>query len=296
MTQESSTFGELFKKYRLKSEFSTLAQFGNALAQEGFIYEDSIYSHWQKNIRVPKDRKLLLTLVKIFIERGGMSSIKDINGFIASAGQGYLTREELTIIEEKTHFHEATITPQNALAFFLTTIQSKQIDRAGWKIMDIHRPESIAAHSFQLCVMAMIFADHLGVNRDKLMKMAVTHGIGKIFTEDLVWSHGNIIDIQKRREKETIETNGIEAIFTKLGNPKEYRAIFEEMNQRKSVESYIFWQLDRLEMAVQALQYELQSGKHLEEFFFNTDLRLTQPFLREIFACVLAMRPKNTKE
>ena len=295
MTLEHSTFGDLFKKYRLKSEFLTLSQFGDALAQEGYVYEDSIYSHWQKNVRVPKDRKLLLALIKIFMEKGGMAGIKDANNFLDSAGQGYLTRDELADITKKTSSQKELITPKNALSFLLTTIQSKQIIRTGWKMMHIPNPESVAAHSFQLCVMAMVFADQLGVDREKLIKMTIIHDLGEIFTGDLVWSRGNIIDIQKRQKKELIEAQGIETIFTKLGDSKEYQKIFKEMTERKSVESDIFWQLDKLEMAIQALKYELETGKQLEEFFVNTDLQLTFPFLREIFSHVLAQRPKGKK-
>lgn len=295
MTREHSTFGELFKKYRLKSEFSTLSQFGNALSQEGFIYEDSIYSHWQKNIRVPKDRKLLLTLIKIFIERGGMQTVKNANDFLESAGQGYLTKEEFTTVAKDTHFHEDAISPDNALSFLLTTIQSKRITRTGWKMKLIPHPESVAEHSFQLCVIAMVFADQLGVDREKLIKMAIIHDLGEIFTGDLVWSRGNMIDIQKRQKKEIMEARGIETIFAKLGNSREYQTIFKEMTDRKSVEADIFWQLDKLEMAIQALDYEKRTHKDLDEFFINTDLQLTLPFLREIFSCIIAQRPHKDK-
>lgn len=291
---EHSTFGELFKKYRLKSEFSTLSQFGDALAKEGFIYEDSIYSHWQKNIRVPKDRKLLLTLIKIFIKNKGMQSLNSANMFLESAGQGYLTREELGEVAQNSHFQEDSITPENALSFLLTTIQSKRIIRTGWKMMGIPNPESVAAHSFQLCVIAMVFADRLGVDREKLIKMAIIHDLGEIFTGDIVWSRGNIIDIKKRQEKEVIEAQGMESIFKKLGNSKEYTAIFKEMTERKTFESDIFWQLDKLEMAIQALDYEKRTGINLDEFFVTVDLQLTLPFLREIFSQVIMQRPKKS--
>lgn len=291
MSREHTTFGEQFKKYRLRSEFSTLAQFGNILAQEGFVYEDSIYSHWQKNIRVPKDRKLLLTLIKIFIQKGGITTTRQANSFLESAGQGYLSPEEIELVSKDPHFHQEAISPHNALSFLLTTIQSKKIVRTGWTMKAIPNPESVAEHSFQLCVMAMVFADQLGADREKLIKMAVIHDLGEIFTGDLVWSRGNMIDIKKRQEKEITEAQGIERIFSKLGNSKEYLSIFKEMTERKSVEATIFWQLDKLEMAIQALEYEINTHKNLDEFFVNTDLQLTLPFFREIFGHIMSQRP-----
>lgn len=293
MSQDHSKFGELFKKYRLKSEFSTLSQFGNALAQEGFIYEDSIYSHWQKNVRVPKDRKLLLAIIKIFIDRDGMTSIKEANGFLDSVGQGYLTNEELASLESHPSLQIKSISPEKILTFLSTTTQSKSVVRTGWTMMDIHNPESVAEHSYQLCVMTMVLADQLGVDREKLIKMAIIHDLGEIFTGDIVWVRGNVIDIEKRREKEQIEATGIKKIFSIIGKTDEYKAIFEELVERKSREADTFWQLDKLEMAIQALDYEKKTYKNLAEFFVSVDLQLTHPFLREMFACVQAARPKR---
>jgi len=296
MEPKQTTFGELFKKYRLKSEFATLAQFGNALAQAGFIYEDSIYSHWQKNIRVPKDRKLLLTLLRLFIEREGMKTLLEANGFLESAGQGYLTPEEIAFISKNTHFQENTITAENALSFLLRTVQAKKITRTGWLMMKIPNPESVAEHSYQLCVMAMVFADQLGIDREKLIKMAIIHDLGEIFTGDIVWIRGNIIDIEKRQKKEEVEAKGIESIFAMLGTSKEYKTIFNEMRERKTMEADIFWQLDKLEMAIQALDYEKRTHINLDEFFVSVNILLTHPFLRAIFEQAKASRPLTASE
>jgi len=293
MARDHTTFGELFKKYRLKSEFSTLSQFGDALAQEGFIYEDSIYSHWQKNVRIPKDRKLLLIIIKIFIDRDGMASIKEANGFLDSVGQGYLTNEELASLESYPSFQTEYISPEKILSFLSTTTQSKRVVRTGWTMMDIHNPESVAEHSYQLCVMTMVLADQLGVDREKLIKMAIIHDLGEIFTGDIVWVRGNVIDIEKRREKEQIEAAGIKKIFSIIGKIDEYRTIFEELVERKSREADIFWQLDKLEMSIQALDYEKRTHKNLGEFFVSVDLQLSSPLLRSIFAHVMAQRPQR---
>lgn len=88
------TFAELFKKYRLRAEFATLCEFGKALANEGRFYDDSIFTHWQSGKRIPRDRTLLLTILKIFIQRGGITSPEEANEFLASTGFGYLTKEE----------------------------------------------------------------------------------------------------------------------------------------------------------------------------------------------------------
>lgn len=60
---------------------------------------------------------------------------------------------------------------------------------------------------------------------------------------------------------------------------------------RVTPESKAFWQLERLEMAFQALEYEEEQGKNLEEFFVNTGLYLREPLLKRIFNQILKQRP-----
>jgi len=96
------TFCQLFKRYRLRAEFETLTKFGHALAKEGRVYDDSLFTMWQNGKRTPKDRKLVLTIIKIFIERGGINSIEEANEFMASTGLGFLTTQENQIIPQLT--------------------------------------------------------------------------------------------------------------------------------------------------------------------------------------------------
>ncbi|MBI1862977.1 hypothetical protein HYS00_02565 [Candidatus Microgenomates bacterium] len=101
MKSENSTFAELFKKYRLRSEIETLSQFGDLLAQEGLVYENSLFTHWQKGDRVPKDRKVLLVIITIFIKRGSVRTAEEANELLDSVGQRALRTNEI----EDLRFH-----------------------------------------------------------------------------------------------------------------------------------------------------------------------------------------------
>lgn len=89
-----NTFGELFKKYRLRAEFVSLTSFADALAEKGYVYDLSIFSHWQKGKRIPTRRAILVTLIALFIERGVICSLQEANAFLESAEHGYLTKKE----------------------------------------------------------------------------------------------------------------------------------------------------------------------------------------------------------
>lgn len=87
-------FSELFKKYRLKAEFSTVTSFANELSKRGYYYQESIFSHWQKGSRIPTNRQLILTILDIFIQKNAIQTIETADEFLESAKQGHLTENE----------------------------------------------------------------------------------------------------------------------------------------------------------------------------------------------------------
>lgn len=93
-------FSALFKKYRLRSEIRTLAEFGDLLAEEGFVFEDSLFTRWQNGGRVPKDRKLLLAIISLFVRRGGIDEFDQINSLLASVQQRDLSENERAYFEK----------------------------------------------------------------------------------------------------------------------------------------------------------------------------------------------------
>lgn len=90
-----SSFNALFRFYRLRAAIPTLSEFGKALASEGFIFDDSIFSRWQKGNIIPTNRNLLVSILKIFINRGSITSLGEANTLLESAGQGYVTNLEV---------------------------------------------------------------------------------------------------------------------------------------------------------------------------------------------------------
>lgn len=94
-----SKFGELFKQYRLKAGIPTLSAFGHLLAEKGFNYEDSIFSHWQKGSRIPQYRVLLFKIIEIFIEKGVISEVHDVNELLESANQNNLSEQEINSLQ-----------------------------------------------------------------------------------------------------------------------------------------------------------------------------------------------------
>lgn len=174
------------------------------------------------------------------------------------------------------------------LSFAKLIGKSKKVKRAGWVRESIGNPESVAEHCFRLSVLAMVLADRLGVDQNKLIKMAIIHDLGETKTGDMVVERGTNIDYEMKKKKEDAERKIIQETFSVFGN--EYKEIFQEMIERKTNEAKIFWQLDKLEMAIQALEYEKEQKKNLEEFFVNAKIHITHPIISEILTAVLQER------
>lgn len=183
----------------------------------------------------------------------------------------------------------------NYLDFFKTVGKSKRLLRTGWIENKINDPESVAEHSFRTGVIAMVLSDKLGceVDKEKLVKMALIHDIAEVATGDTIIERGEIIDLSFRDTKEEQERLGIKQIFNKIQEGDLYGEIFEEMMERKSLEAKIFWQFDKLEMALTAFEYEQEQGKDLEEFFIAASKYMSEPLLKKIFENILKSRSKK---
>lgn len=186
----------------------------------------------------------------------------------------------------------------NYLEFLKTVGKSKRLARTGWVREKVKDPESVAEHSFRVGVLAMVLSNKLEykLDKEKLMKMALLHDLAEVVTGDMVTARWSIIDVKKVEEKEKEEKREIKKMFDIIGEGDGYGDIFDEMVSRITPEAKVFWQLDKLEMAIQALEYEQEQEKNLDEFFVTADLYIKEPNLREIFDEIMIKRENRRKE
>ena len=195
-------FASLFKKYRLRSGFSTLKELADYLSQEGLIYDDSLLSRWQNGIRVPKDRNVILKLIEVFVKKGGIKRVEEADELLTNLEFLPLNKKEKELFFPKKLPMEKIPSVKKLIKFFITTAASKRLLRTGWVREKIKDPESVAEHSFVLSLMALILADYFGLDKEKLIKMAILHDLGELVTGDIVWARGRVIDLAKLKIKE----------------------------------------------------------------------------------------------
>ena len=109
------------------------------------------------------------------------------------------------------------------------------------------RHESVAEHSWMMTLMAYFMKDEFPeVDMDKVVRMCIIHDLGECFT-------GDIPTFDKTKAHEENEENLLHSWVRTL--PENYAnemiALYEEMAERKTIESKIYKAIDGLEALIQ---------------------------------------------
>ena len=144
------------------------------------------------------------------------------------------------------------------------------------------RAESVAEHTFRLCVFAWLVKDEFpGVDINRVTQMCLFHDFGEAVTGDIPVFEKNSMD-------EVTEAQAVEQLLTLLPgrDAGELRELFAEMDARNTPEAKLFHALDKMEAVIQhneadistwiPLEYDLQlthGRKEAEAFPYMKELR-----------------------
>ncbi|KAJ6902880.1 5'-deoxynucleotidase HDDC2 isoform X2 [Populus alba x Populus x berolinensis] len=142
----------------------------------------------------------------------------------------------------------------SAIDFLTLCHRLKTTKRKGWINQGIKGPESIADHMYRMSLMALIVGDLPGVNRERCIKIAIVHDIAEA---------------------------------------EEIKELWAEYENNASLEANIVKDFDKVEMILQALEYEMEHGKVLDEFFLSTAGKF-QTEIGKSWAAEIASRRKST--
>ena len=171
---------------------------------------------------------------------------------------------------------------EELLSLFFQIGLLKKIQRTGWVLKGIGNAEFVDQHSFRMAIIAMILAPKLKINQLKLIKMALIHDLGEAIIGDIKWEEGNKV-VASQEEKHRDEKKAIGDMFSKNPDFKEYIDLWNEFNDQKTKEAKALKLIDKLEMAIQAFEYEKEGYKNLSEFWENAEKYLNGSLLEELF-------------
>lgn len=172
---------------------------------------------------------------------------------------------------------------QDILEFFKTIGNLKRVKRTGWVLKGIKEAESVADHTYRVTVMCMILGRTKGLDLSKLLTMALIHDLGETATSDIRYEEGGKV-IASEKAKNTIEDDILVRIFPATGNGDFYLSLWREFRDQSSPEARFLKQVEKLEMALQALEYgEFGTKKALlDEFFENARKYIIDPELKQL--------------
>lgn len=158
----------------------------------------------------------------------------------------------------------------------------------------------MAAHSFGVCITAMLLADHLigkhvRVDVNRVLKMALLHD----------WSEARIGDMPKTAaryfgtvERKRAETEAFCDIVRGLENEATYVELFEEYEGRLTLEAGLVKAADIIDLLVEVLALERSGARGLDEFWEvarESDLQL-EGTARELIEEILKSLLKERQE
>jgi putative hydrolase of HD superfamily len=141
------------------------------------------------------------------------------------------------------------------VSFFRVVCNLKKTKRSGWiHKSDISSPESVADHSYSMCMMSMVLSDIIDLDTEHIMKMASLHDLAESFVGDYM------PDKISYEEKVLLEDKAMIKIISKLPSflRGKYLDIWNEYIDNSTVSAKFVHRMDKLEMALQAKEYEFE--------------------------------------
>ncbi|KAG5723640.1 HD domain-containing protein C4G3.17 [Termitomyces sp. T112] len=156
------------------------------------------------------------------------------------------------------------------LAFFHILEKLKTQKRTGWVNHKIPGPESISDHMYRMAVLAMLSSD-TNLDISKCVMMCLAHDLAEAHVGDIAPSENVPKEEKIRRESEAMHNFVHDMLH---GSPAALRVLdlWKEYEEGKSEEARFVKDLDRFEMASQALEYERNHGATTLQPFFDSSL------------------------
>ena len=154
---------------------------------------------------------------------------------------------------------------------FAEIMRLKAVPRTGWLLRGVRDVESVADHSYGVAVISLFLADRarnrgIRVDAERILRMALIHDLTETRTGDLPRTYKDYIDSAELRvADDRIAEEMLE------GLSEDNMRARHEYEERKSLEARIVKAADKIDLLLQAHEYERGGAKSLDEFWSNAE-------------------------
>ncbi|XP_053972809.1 5'-deoxynucleotidase HDDC2 isoform X2 [Hylaeus anthracinus] len=183
---------------------------------------------------------------------------------------------------------------QNLQEFMELLGRLKHMKRTGWVIRNISDPETIAGHMYRMAMLSFLVDNKDNLDKVKIMQMALIHDLAECIVGDITPHDGIPPDVKHRLEDEAMED-----ICKLLGDKGPMiLEMFREYEKQESPEAKYVKDLDRLDLIMQAYEYEKRDNVPgaLEEFFATTNGKIRHPFINQIASEITSRRDALSRD
>ncbi len=191
----------------------------------------------------------------------------------------------------------------------------KDESRTGWQLRGITDPESVAAHTWGVAFLCLVYGDRLAtefatddrfedraepLDIDRAIRLAILHDLAEAETGDLPTRADPAAETIAPDEKATLERSAIDELTDPL-QTDDLEAAWNEYEERNSPEAIAVKEMDLIDMCLQALVYErerrydpdadtaaFEAYDDLDEFFATAEPRLQTDLGRSLFSAIRA--------
>lgn len=171
------------------------------------------------------------------------------------------------------------------LSFLHLIGKLKHLKRTGWVRSGVKDPESVASHMYRMAIMAWIW----GQGDPHFIKMALVHDMAESIIGDITPKCGVSQEEKKRQEWEAMQIILHEYMNdTEVG--QEMARLFMEYEQGETDAARLVKEIDKLDMIIQADEYEQDDDAIDLEEFFDAKSFLTTESLEQVCETVMKQR------
>jgi putative hydrolase of HD superfamily len=183
--------------------------------------------------------------------------------------------------------------------FMLTADKLKGIERTGWVLRGVDKPEHVGDHSFSMALLSYLLAGRMGLDAGKCAALGLVHDLAEADTGDMLTRAREEDQPVSRSEKGRLVRVAMSRIISLLGKDlaPAVGALWDEYEKGSSEEARLVAQVDKLDIVLMLVKYSKYLGDDaVDEFLFTTGSKITIPEVRYIYEelkrKLVAMRKK----